>query len=69
MTRLTFIDTLLGPPQPDGDAESRQDAEALDAYSRTVGGVAERVAPSVANLRVARRMRGGRACPGDPRRL
>jgi S1-C subfamily serine protease len=35
------------------------EAEALDAYSRTVSGVAERLAPSVANLRVTRRTRGG----------
>jgi S1-C subfamily serine protease len=33
--------------------------EALDAYSRVVSGVAERLAPSVANLRVTRRTRGG----------
>ena len=33
--------------------------EALDAYSRTVVGVAERVGPSVANLRVTRRTRAG----------
>ena len=33
--------------------------EALDAYSRVVAGVAERLAPSVANLRVTRRTRGG----------
>src|SRR5829696_1973514 len=31
----------------------------LDAYSRTVAGVAERLAPSVANLRITRRTRGG----------
>jgi S1-C subfamily serine protease len=31
------------------------DAEALDAYSRTVSGVAERLGPSVAHLRVGRR--------------
>jgi S1-C subfamily serine protease len=35
------------------------DLEALDAYSRTVAGVAERLGPSVANLRVTRRSRGG----------
>ena len=35
------------------------DEEALDAYSRVVTGVAERLAPSVANLRVTRRTRGG----------
>jgi serine protease Do len=40
-------------------AEERLEAEALDAYSRTVSGVAERLAPSVANLRVSRRSRGG----------
>jgi S1-C subfamily serine protease len=33
--------------------------EALDAYSRIVTTVAERLAPSVANLRVSRRTRGG----------
>src|SRR3954453_17368601 len=36
------------------------DAEALDAYSRAVSGVAERLAPSVASLRVTRRTRRGR---------
>jgi S1-C subfamily serine protease len=41
-------------------ALERQDAEALDAYSRTVVAVAERLAPSVANLRVTRRTRRGR---------
>src|SRR3954447_25138991 len=38
----------------------RREAEALDAYSRTVVAVAEQVAPSVANLRVTRRTRRGR---------
>ena len=37
---------------------------ALDAYSRVVVEVAERVTPSVANLRVARRVRGGRTLDG-----
>jgi serine protease Do len=40
------------------------DEEALDAYSRAVIGVAERLAPSVANLRVSRRVRGGRVAAG-----
>jgi serine protease Do len=40
------------------------DREALDAYSRAVTGVAERLAPSVANLRVTRRVRGGRMPEG-----
>jgi S1-C subfamily serine protease len=43
--------------QHENEAE-RREAEALDAYSRVVVDVAERVAPSVANLRVMRRGRG-----------
>jgi serine protease Do len=61
---LTFIDALLGPPRPDDDQGSSPEAEALDAYSRTVSGVAERLGPSVANLRVSRRIRGGRVVDG-----
>jgi S1-C subfamily serine protease len=38
--------------------------EALDVYSQAVVGVAERVTPSVANLRVTRRTRAGRAPAG-----
>lgn len=49
----TMIDG--SPPPPDPSAET----EALDAYSRVVVTVAERLAPSVANLRVTRRTRGG----------
>jgi S1-C subfamily serine protease len=41
-------------------ADLPTEAEALDAYSRTVVAVAEALAPSVANLRVTRRGRGGR---------
>ncbi len=40
------------------------DREALDAYSRAVVDVAEQLAPSVANLRVLRRTRGGRVPAG-----
>jgi S1-C subfamily serine protease len=39
------------------------EASALDAYSRVVVEVAERLAPSVANLRVMRRSRGGGQVP------
>ncbi len=49
--------------QRESDAE-RREAEALDAYSRVVVDVAERVAPSVANLRVMRRGRGGQVPAG-----
>jgi S1-C subfamily serine protease len=38
--------------------------EPLDAYSEVVVTVAERVTPSVANLRVERRVRGGRVLAG-----
>src|SRR2546421_7207724 len=52
--------------RPENEAQ-RREAEALDAYSRVVVDVAERVAPSVANLRVMRRGRGGQvpACAGS----
>jgi S1-C subfamily serine protease len=40
------------------------EAEALDAYSRIVVGVAERVAGSIGSLRVMRRGRGGRIPAG-----
>src|SRR5881296_135222 len=52
---LTFISS---PPS------EVSEKEALDAYSLTVTSVAERLAPSVANLRVARRVRGGRILDG-----
>lgn len=52
---LTFISS---PP-----TEVSED-EALDAYSRAVTAVAERLTPSVANLRVSRRVRGGRVLDG-----
>src|SRR5579884_2895348 len=48
----------------DNEAAERREAEALDAYSRVVVDVAERVAPSVANLRVMRRGRSGQVPAG-----
>jgi S1-C subfamily serine protease len=53
MAELTFV----ADPPP-------SEEEALDAYSRAVIAVAERVAPSVANLRVSHRVRGGRRLDG-----
>jgi S1-C subfamily serine protease len=44
--------------------QEQRDAGALDAYSRVVVEVAERLAPSVANLRVMRRSRVGRVPAG-----
>ncbi len=61
---VRFIDGLLGPEQRGDAAEQLPDTEALDAYSRTVTAVAERLAPSVGNLRVSRRARGGRLVDG-----
>jgi len=55
MAELTFIGATYDTPDDD---------EALDAYSRSVTTVAERLTPSVANLRVSRRVRGGRRLDG-----
>ena len=49
---------------PEVGAVPAAELEALDAYSRTVAGVAERLAPSVANLRVTRRTRAGHVPAG-----
>jgi S1-C subfamily serine protease len=49
------------PPVPD---EQLEDADALDAYSKVVVGVAERVSRSIGSLRVMRRGRGGRVPAG-----
>jgi len=53
-----------GAETVDEAAARPSDAEALDAYSRVVTTVARDLAPSVANLRVTRRVRGGRTALG-----
>jgi serine protease Do len=61
---LSFVSDLgdgAGQRQADGRPT---DGEALDAYSRVVTTVARDLAPSVANLRVTRRLRGGRVASG-----
>ena len=64
MAEVTFLGGFpAGVPQSNTAGEPDDD-EALDAYSRTVGAVAARLTPSVANLRVARRVRGGRVLDG-----
>lgn len=61
MSGLTFVDTLLGPQADDPRYEpAATEEDALDAYSRVVTSVAGQLAPSVANLRVYRRVSGGR---------
>jgi S1-C subfamily serine protease len=54
-------DAAFGPPDQD---ERLPDAEAFDAYSRTVSGVAERLGPSVAHLAVRRSTGRGRRAAG-----
>jgi S1-C subfamily serine protease len=54
MARLTLV----------GSGLPAEEEDALDAYSQVVVTVAERVTPSVANLRVTRRVRGGRVLAG-----
>jgi S1-C subfamily serine protease len=48
----------------DDSVLEQEELDALDAYSRTVAGVAERLAPSVANLRITRATRRGRLPAG-----
>ena len=65
IAELTLIDSVLGPTGTNGGGgDPPAEAEALDAYSRAVISVAERLTPSVANLRVSRRVRGGRTVSG-----
>src|SRR2546422_6704441 len=54
MPELTFI----------ASSHDADEDEPLDAYSKAVTTVAERLTPSVANLRVSRRVRGGRRLDG-----
>ena len=68
MTRLRLISGGLrtisdgvARAAPGAAQERLPDADAFDAYSRTVSGVAENLTPSVAHLAVMRRTRRGRA--------
>jgi S1-C subfamily serine protease len=61
---LYFLDGADGGPVRQPAADRPTDDEALDAYSRVVTTVARDLAPSVANLRVTRRLRGGRVAMG-----
>jgi S1-C subfamily serine protease len=62
---IKAIDAILGPRQPGAAPDpAPSDDEALDAYSRAVTTVAERLSPSVGSLRVSRRVRGGRLLDG-----
>jgi S1-C subfamily serine protease len=61
---LYFLEGADGGPAQRPAEDRPTDAEALDAYSRVVTTVARELAPSVANLRVTRRLRGGRMAVG-----
>jgi serine protease Do len=61
---LSFVAGIGDTADHGPAAERPSDGEALDAYSRVVTTVAHDLAPSVANLRVTRRLRGGRMAVG-----
>jgi S1-C subfamily serine protease len=66
VSSIHFIDALLADADRDQRADpGPSDEEALDAYSRVVAGVAERVIGSVASLRINRRLPGGRQAQGS----
>ena len=68
MAQPTLIESLFthdeNGAQQQAPDQAEREAEALDAYSRAVISVADRLAPSVANLRVSHRVRGGRRLDG-----
>jgi S1-C subfamily serine protease len=61
---IRYIDSILRTPPSNGSAPGSANDEALDAYSRVVTTVAERIIPSVASLRVTKRVPGGRRAEG-----
>src|SRR5262245_13895253 len=58
--RLRLVSEADGVARSAADPSELPDAEAFDAYSRTVSGVAERLGRSVAHLAVPTRTRRGR---------
>ena len=65
MRRITLSGASPGDGSSVAPTGQPDDGEALDAYSRVVTSVAERLTPSVASLRVTRRVRGGRRPEGS----
>ncbi len=61
---VLFIDRFGSSLEPGAADDVADDGDALDAYSQAVTSVAERLTPSVANLRVWRRVRNGRRLEG-----
>src|SRR6058998_1146865 len=58
-TNLTLADGALPGDPPASPAQVPSDSDLLDAYSRTVSGVVDRVAPAVVSVEVHHRRRGG----------
>lgn len=66
MPDVQWLESSVNAEQPSrGPSEGPTEAEALDAYSSIVVRVAELVGPSVADLRVYRRISGGRRLEGS----
>jgi S1-C subfamily serine protease len=61
---LRFLDSIMADGQPHSTSPAGDEDEALDAYSRVVIRVAEQLSPSVANLRVWKRVGGPRRVEG-----
>ena len=60
-----FVDNILdGPAPPPRESKPPGDDDPLDAYSATITRVVDRLAPSVVNLQVMRRVMGGRTVEG-----
>jgi serine protease Do len=65
MADLRFIDAFLGDGDPGHVARADpEEEEALDAYSAVITRVAEQLTPSVANLRLTRRVWQGQRADG-----
>src|SRR3954451_19455909 len=64
LLRRIDADDVLPVSNGSGSPGTVEAEAALDAYSRVVSGVAERLLPSVASVRVMRRVRGGRRAEG-----
>ena len=64
MSNIVLVDGSASGNGSSVQQDRPSDAEALDAYSSVVTTVARDLAPSVANLRVYRRVRGGRRVAG-----
>src|SRR2546422_531575 len=58
-TNFTLADRALPGDPPASPAQVPSDTDLLDAYSRTVSGVVDRVAPAVVSVEVHHRRRGG----------